>query len=73
MSCWTVRLPPGTSLWHDIYQHQPDNGTSCWVRRLPGDTAALLAAWTLAPEPYFLLDSGWQLPWYLSTRWRPTS
>ena len=32
--------PPGTNplTWHDIYQHQPDNGASCWVRRPPPTT-----------------------------------
>jgi hypothetical protein len=47
---------------------------SRWARpRAPDDPARFRSTWTLAPKPYFRLDSGRQLPGYLNTRWRPTS
>ena len=67
-----ISIPPNPSapIWRDPYQVPPVDQQSCWVRRCPADTAAFLATFRLDTEPYFLLSSGWQLPWYMVLRWR---
>ena len=73
MAATNPNLPLPSTTWRDTYAIPPANGQLCWVRRCPEDTASFKAVWTLDPEPYFLLEIGWQLPWYLATRWRPAA
>jgi hypothetical protein len=62
---------PSRGAYRDVYANPPAASQRCWVRRWPEDTSAFQALWTLADEPFFLLDTGWQLPWYLAWKWKP--
>ena len=64
-------INPGPATWQTLYPSTPTDGQLCYVRRCPLDTAPFRGQWCLTAEPYFMLENGWQLPWYLAFQWKP--
>ena len=68
---WSLAQPaaPDHSLARPARLHPARAATLVGVRRFTLDTAPFKATWTPDVEPYYLLASGWQLPWYLAWQW----